>query len=136
MMQSPLGDSRGASWPHFERSCQRFLGKAAGRWAQLGSGGQTVVQKGEPVVGGERCWMCITTPSQGGAGSVWFSDVDFPSVFRCQSQKSGRRLLRASHLGPLLPEGEIALTFQGCWLNPGSESFQGKHLFRGGVWGF
>ena len=53
-MQSPLGGSQGASWPHFERSCQRFLGKAAGRWDQLGSGGQTVVQKGEPVWGGGR----------------------------------------------------------------------------------
>ena len=61
-MQSPLGDSRGASWPHFERSCQRFLGKAAGRWAQLGSGGQTVVQKGEPVVGGGSDAGCVFPP--------------------------------------------------------------------------
>ena len=39
-------------------------------------------------------------------------------------------------LGPLLPGGEIALTFQGCWLNPGSECLQGKHLLGGGGWGF
>lgn len=72
---------------------------------------------------------------QEGAGSAWHRDADFLSASGVKA-RPGRRLFRASHLGPLLPGGEIALTFQGCWLNPGSECLQGKHLLGGGGWRF
>lgn len=84
-MQSPLEGLQGASWLHFECTCPQFLLRSSGEWvAWLGSGGQTVLLKGETPGRG-----CVFSPSgsvQVPCCSVCHGDADFLSAARFQSQ--------------------------------------------------
>lgn len=129
VMQSHFGGPWGASWPHLEFSCLLFLLQSSGGWGTwLGSGGQTVMLKGETHGG-----MCIHCLRKCPCSLLLWV------VYRCTFLLSF--LVSKSNLAGdfsehhtwdrLLPEGRLSLIFQECWLNSVSQSFQVKHPFGG-----
>lgn len=110
VMQSLLGGPLGASWPHLECSCPQFLLQSSGgQGTSLGSGGQTVMLKGET-----HGRMCIH-PLRKCPGSMLLCVVyrcTFPLSFPAFKARPGWRLFRESHLG-LSSRRKILIDFSG-----------------------
>lgn len=104
--------------------------EASGR-AWLGSGGQTVILKGDTY--GQGCGFVPSGSVQVPCCSVRHSDADFLSASRFQSQSWLETFQSFTPGNSSFQKERFPWTLQGGWLNSGSESLQGKHHFGG--WG-